>query len=53
MFCRLVKEVSLLLIRHWLGYQLTREDNQLAPEDEWEQACRWLKLNEIECLGGI
>lgn len=52
-FFRLMKEVSTLFIRHWLGYQLTREDNRLVPEDEWEQACRWLKLNESECLGGM
>ncbi|KAI9493541.1 hypothetical protein BDB00DRAFT_956798 [Zychaea mexicana] len=47
------KEGARLISRQAFGYEiLYDEDDQLVPEDEWEQVCRWIKLNEIECLGG-
>lgn len=52
-FYSLLKETGRLVARHVFGYEiLHEEDNRLVAEDEWEQACRWLKLNEMQCLGG-
>ncbi|KAI9316409.1 hypothetical protein BX666DRAFT_1950319 [Dichotomocladium elegans] len=50
---RTMKEICRFISRHVLEYEiLYNEDDQLIPEDEWERACHWIKLNEIECLGG-
>ncbi|KAI9267915.1 hypothetical protein BDA99DRAFT_558116 [Phascolomyces articulosus] len=47
------KEAARLISRQAFGYEiLYDEDDQLVLEDEWEQVCNWIKLNEIECLGG-
>ncbi|KAI8145394.1 hypothetical protein BJV82DRAFT_666654 [Fennellomyces sp. T-0311] len=47
------KEAARLISRQAFGYEiLYNEDDRLVPEDEWEQICQWIKLNEIECLGG-
>lgn len=49
-----LKEASRFIARHTFGYEIlyNEEEERLIPEDEWEQAYRWIKLNEIECLGG-
>ncbi|KAI9251546.1 hypothetical protein BY458DRAFT_463534 [Sporodiniella umbellata] len=49
-YLALLKEFARFGFRHWLGYEIFYED--LAPQEEWVQACKWIKLNEVECLGG-
>ena len=50
---QITKEAARLISRQAFGYEiLYDEDDQLVLEDEWEQVCKWIKLNEIECLGG-
>ncbi|KAI7847901.1 hypothetical protein BDC45DRAFT_575346 [Circinella umbellata] len=50
---QITKEAARLISRQAFGYEiLYDEEDQLVLEDEWEQVCKWIKLNEIECLGG-
>lgn len=46
------KEIARFVSRHWLGYEILYDDRDLTPQEQWVQACKWIKLNEIECLGG-
>lgn len=43
-------ELFRLAGRHMFGYEVY--DERRDPQDEWEQACYWLKLCEIQILGG-
>lgn len=51
-YVSLGKEVARFVSRHWLGYEILYDDRDLTPQEQWVQACKWIKLNEIECLGG-
>ncbi|KAG1377628.1 hypothetical protein G6F61_006561 [Rhizopus arrhizus] len=52
-YLALSKEIARFVSRHWLGFEiLYDDDNALAPQEQWVQACKWIKLNEVECLGG-
>ncbi|GAA5794881.1 hypothetical protein HPULCUR_000229 [Helicostylum pulchrum] len=48
----LVKEIIRFISRHWLGYEILYDDQNVTPQEQWVQACKWIKLNEVECLGG-
>ncbi|KAG1171284.1 hypothetical protein G6F70_006228 [Rhizopus microsporus] len=48
----LCKEIARFISRHWLGYEILYDDHDLAPQEQWIQTCKWIKLNEVECLGG-
>ncbi|OBZ90393.1 hypothetical protein A0J61_01562 [Choanephora cucurbitarum] len=52
LFLALAKEAAQYISRHWLGYEIFYSDQDLSPQEQWVQACKWIKLNEIECLGG-
>ncbi|KAI8640185.1 hypothetical protein BD408DRAFT_420267 [Parasitella parasitica] len=51
-YVALVKEIARFVSRHWLGYEILYDDQDLGPQEQWVQACKWIKLNEVECLGG-
>lgn len=51
-FFILGKEIVRFVSRHWLGYEILYDDQNLTPQEQWVQACKWIKLNEVECLGG-
>ncbi|GAN03067.1 hypothetical protein MAM1_0033c02518 [Mucor ambiguus] len=51
-YITLGKEIARFVSRHWLGYEILYNDNNLTPQEQWVQACKWIKLNEVECLGG-
>lgn len=51
-YVALGKEVLRFVSRHWLGYEILYDDQDLTPQEQWVQACKWIKLNEVECLGG-
>jgi hypothetical protein len=51
-YVALGKEVVRFVSRHWLGYEVLYDDQDLTPQEQWVQACKWIKLNEVECLGG-
>ncbi|CEP08383.1 hypothetical protein [Parasitella parasitica] len=51
-YVALVKEIARFVSRHWLGYEILYDDQDLSHQDQWVQACKWIKLNEVECLGG-
>jgi hypothetical protein len=46
------KEIARFVSRHWLGYEVFYDYQDLTPQEQWVQACKWIKLNEVECLGG-
>lgn len=46
------KEIVRFVTRHWLGYEILYDDQNLTPQEQWVQVCKWIKLNEVECLGG-
>ncbi|GAA5798882.1 hypothetical protein HPULCUR_004289 [Helicostylum pulchrum] len=49
----LCKETLRIFCHHVLGYDIMYVDPRFStPEEEWGQVCKWLKLNEIACLGG-
>ncbi|KAG0171615.1 hypothetical protein DFQ28_000682 [Apophysomyces sp. BC1034] len=49
----LFKESARLFSRHIFGYEIFyAAETQLTPQEEWGQVCKWIKLNEVECLGG-
>lgn len=51
-YCSLAKEIARFCSRHWLGYEIFYDEQDLTPQEQWVQACKWIKLNEVECLGG-
>ncbi|KAG2203023.1 hypothetical protein INT47_013239 [Mucor saturninus] len=51
-FYVLGKEIVRFVSRHWLGYEILYDDQNLTPQEQWVQVCKWIKLNEVECLGG-
>lgn len=53
-YLALGKEMARFVSRHWLGYEILYDHHQedLTPQEQWVQACKWIKLNEVECLGG-
>lgn len=51
-YITLGKEIARFVSRHWLGYEILYDDKDLTPQEQWVQACKWIKLNEVECLGG-
>jgi hypothetical protein len=51
-YIALGKEIVRFVSRHWLGYEVLYDDQDLTPQEQWVQACKWIKLNEVECLGG-
>ncbi|KAI8061531.1 uncharacterized protein B0P05DRAFT_557396 [Gilbertella persicaria] len=52
LYSALFKEIARFVCRHWLGYEILYDDQNLTPQEQWVQACKWIKLNEVECLGG-
>ncbi|KAI8376029.1 helix-loop-helix DNA-binding domain-containing protein [Radiomyces spectabilis] len=48
----LTKEVARFVSRHWFGYEILYDDHEYSPQEEWTRACKWIKLNEVTCLGG-
>ncbi|KAL0084914.1 helix-loop-helix DNA-binding domain-containing transcription factor [Phycomyces blakesleeanus] len=49
----ILKESICLFSRHALGYEILYDRHaQDGPQEEWARVCKWIKLNEIECLGG-
>ncbi|KAI9031646.1 hypothetical protein CLU79DRAFT_785075 [Phycomyces nitens] len=49
----ILKESVCLFSRHALGYEILYDRHaQDGPQEEWARVCKWIKLNEIECLGG-
>ncbi|KAF7729892.1 hypothetical protein EC973_003626 [Apophysomyces ossiformis] len=49
----LTKEAARWVARHMFGYDILYDsDSQLSPQEEWAKVCKWVKLNEVECLGG-
>ncbi|KAI8977930.1 hypothetical protein BDB01DRAFT_291415 [Pilobolus umbonatus] len=48
----IMKEVARFVSRHWLGYEILYDDQDCTPQEHWVQTCKWIKLNEVECLGG-
>lgn len=51
-YAALGKEIARFVSRHWLGYEIFCDDVDLTPQEQWVQVCKWIKLNEVECLGG-
>lgn len=51
-YASLGKEIARFVSRHWLGYEIFCDDADLTPQEQWVQVCKWIKLNEVECLGG-
>lgn len=52
-YVALIKEIARFVSRHWLGYEiLYDEQDLLTPQEQWVEVCKWIKLNEVECLGG-
>ncbi|RCI03958.1 hypothetical protein CU098_005372 [Rhizopus stolonifer] len=49
-YLALSKEFARFTFRHWLGYEILYEEQN--PQEQWVQTCKWIKLNEVECLGG-
>ncbi|KAI8888858.1 hypothetical protein K501DRAFT_329497 [Backusella circina FSU 941] len=49
----LCKESMQLFSHHVLGYDiLYSAQDGMSAQEEWGQVCKWIKLNEIKCLGG-
>ncbi|KAI7868298.1 hypothetical protein BDF14DRAFT_1874652 [Spinellus fusiger] len=49
----ITKELICLFLRHVLGYEILYcHHSQFTIQKEWMRASQWVKLNEIECLGG-
>lgn len=49
----LMKETARIFAHHILGYDIMYGDNEdITPEEEWGQVCKWIKLNETKCVGG-
>jgi hypothetical protein len=49
----LFKESMQLFSHHVLGYDiLYSAQDGMSSQEEWGQVCKWIKLNEIKCLGG-
>lgn len=52
LYFALAKEATQYMARHLFGYEVFYDEQDLSPQEQWVQACKWIKLNEIECLGG-
>ncbi|KAG0172836.1 hypothetical protein DFQ28_009798 [Apophysomyces sp. BC1034] len=49
----LMKESARFVARHMFGYDILYDsESQRSPQEEWARVCKWIKLNEVECLGG-
>ncbi|KAI8366001.1 uncharacterized protein BYT42DRAFT_618445 [Radiomyces spectabilis] len=49
----LCKETARMISRHVFGYDILYEDNVAnTTQEEWGRVCKWIKLSEIQCLGG-
>jgi hypothetical protein len=49
--CSLLFEVIRFLIRRGFGHDILY-DADLDQDQEWTRACTWLRMSELECVGG-
>lgn len=49
----LFKETARIFSHHVLGYDIMYDNHEnMTPEEDWAQVCKWIKLNETRCVGG-